>query len=581
MPISNRLSLADYPTLQSIVEALDNHLSKTYPDFFGSAPTHPVLPLKRHKVLHDNLWGTNRFTWAEWLIVDSPIFQRLNDIHQVGLAFHVYPSAHHKRFEHSLGVLTLASRTYDSCLVRSRGALLDIAKIAYPEEKPEITIKRLRQELRLGALLHDTGHSLFSHSSERVYSELPILKRASNELTQIAGKEKGAGEVYSFCLAQTKAVCSLLERGATRLLGTADEEDYDGQIDLANVSLIIVGRSAHPFLQFLGDIVSSAFDADKLDYLIRDATAAGLPLRYDLDRYLFGVRLVQDVIADGEGLLEQLYSSTSAKGATRKTTGRFPHYDTYRLRIPKAALNAIEQIVICKMMLFSYLYHHAKVRASEGLLERMLTRAQHEWETNDGLTETEVMIRYLELTDSSLRSRTFLDSQDLCVKDSAYRLINRLIPREVFRINSSIASHAAGALLADFLTNLQNPARRAAIVKEFESLIGEELVRLGVAATPNEAVTVTGAWLDVPSAPKFKDLDELTIDSSGQDISLRQVFPVDIWTQAYTSYSYNVRVFGFSEHWQAVRAAGEFVLKKQTGIASPDFYQLITRGRPA
>jgi HD superfamily phosphohydrolase len=47
-----------------------------------------------------------------------------------------------------------------------------------------------------------------------------------------------------------------------------------------------VGRSKHPLLQFLGDIISGGFDADKLDYLLRDASAAGLPLRYDLERYL-------------------------------------------------------------------------------------------------------------------------------------------------------------------------------------------------------------------------------------------------------------------------------------------------------
>ena len=57
------------------------------------------------------------------------------------------------------------------------------------------------------------------------------------------------------------------------------EED----VNFDHISLMIIGRAWHPYLQFLGDIVSSAFDADKLDYLLRDATAAGLPLRYDLD----------------------------------------------------------------------------------------------------------------------------------------------------------------------------------------------------------------------------------------------------------------------------------------------------------
>ena len=39
--------------------------------------------------------------------------------------------------------------------------------------------------------------------------------------------------------------------------------------------MLIIGRSHHPYMQFLGDIISSGFDADKLDYLLRDAIAAG------------------------------------------------------------------------------------------------------------------------------------------------------------------------------------------------------------------------------------------------------------------------------------------------------------------
>ena len=156
--------------------------------------------------------------------------------------------------------------------------------------------------------MHDTGHSLFSHASERVYKKLPFLIEASRELTNITGKEKGSGEVLSFSSStNTNSVAALLERGSSQLLPSIQEQDYSGPVDLLNVALLIVGRSRHPHLQFLGDIVSSAFDADKLDYLLRDATAAGLPLRYDLDRYLYGVQLLRGETVDGESKLEQLY----------------------------------------------------------------------------------------------------------------------------------------------------------------------------------------------------------------------------------------------------------------------------------
>jgi uncharacterized protein len=586
---SGDLSLDGYPVLRSIVSDLDKYLASRYPDFFGPTPTHPCLSLKSAKVIHDNLWGTSRFSWVECLILDSPLLQRLRDIHQVGFAHHVYPGAHHTRFEHSLGVLTLASRTFDACLERSRGDFKTVASQLYAGQELTVVIARLRQELRLAALLHDIGHSLYSHTSERVYSRLDLLKTASNELGTFTGKEKGAGEVLSFCLANTAALKTLLDRGRALVSQTASYELLLEPISLANVSLIIVGRSAHPYLQFLGDIVSSAFDADKLDYLLRDATAAGLPLKYDLDRYLYGVKLHKAILDDGDGLLGKLYSNTGAGIPPITPAGydpdsfdneAFPYFETYRLRLPRNALNAIEQIVICKMMLFSYLYHHGKVRASEGLFELMLSRAQDGWLAS-GLSESDTLCRYLDFTDAALSGEHFLGSKDPIVSDYAYRLQMRLLPREIYRINSTAASHAERLPLGTFLDNLQDSRERPRIIQDFRDRMGAELSRLDPKlGSPQDALYRAGIWLDVPKAPKFDDVDELTISSdSGGSGGLKKVFPIDKWTQAYTAYTYNVRVFAFSEFMPTALAAGRKVLEDITKISSDDFFGKIKRTR--
>lgn len=377
--------LRGYPALSGIVRQLHNFLLDKHPEIFAPGATHPFLKAKRSKVIHDNLWGTVRFTWRELALIDSPIMQRLRDVHQTGLAFHVYPSARHTRFEHSLGAVNIASRVFDALIHRQRGEIQDILKAIYGRgEDVEKSVLRLKQELRLAALLHDTGHSLYSHTSELVYQTLEPLRKASRELSLFLGKEKGAGEVLSFCLALTPAVSSLIRRTEDKgLIGDTSSDDYDGRVNLVNVALIIVGRSIHPFLQFIGDIVSSAFDVDKLDYLLRDANNAGLPLRYDLDRYLYDVRIDKEILPDDTQELEKLYKEIGGPTPDRKAASnpkmRFPYYEAYRLRLSRRAMNVIEQIIICKMMLFSYIYHHPKVRAADGLLERLLRRQLHNW----------------------------------------------------------------------------------------------------------------------------------------------------------------------------------------------------------
>jgi HD superfamily phosphohydrolase len=64
-------------------------------------------------------------------------------------------------------------------------------------------------------------------------------------------------------------------------------------------------------------------------------------------------------------------------------------------------MNVMEQIIICKMMLFSYIYHHQKVRASDGLLERWLCRRLESWRAN-GEPEDKILERFLKMTDAAL-----------------------------------------------------------------------------------------------------------------------------------------------------------------------------------
>src|SRR5271166_381303 len=113
--------------------------------------------------LHEIRCPVHRFvTLNDWEreIISQPAFQRLRRIRQLAWTDLVYPGAMHTRFEHSLGVMHTATLLYDSIVQKSRDVL---------EEQHAYTVEGLqrdRQLVRLAALLHDVGHSPFSHSSE-------------------------------------------------------------------------------------------------------------------------------------------------------------------------------------------------------------------------------------------------------------------------------------------------------------------------------------------------------------------------------------------------------------------------------
>lgn len=579
--------LEGYPTLTRIITDLDEFLVTAHPTFFGEDAVHPFSPLKPYKVIHDHLWGTSRFTWRELVLIDSPVMQRLRGIHQTGLAYYVYPCARHSRFEHSLGVLTVASKVFDSLQQRFPNELIKIAAKIIGSTDPAQTsalINEWRQELRLAALLHDTGHSLHSHASEQVYSNVALLRKAIDELTSFVGKEKGAGEVLSFCLARTKALSNLLERAEPKVTPSDTAGEVDGAINMSNVSLLIVGRSQHPYLQFLGDIISSGFDADKLDYLLRDAGAAGLPLKYDIERYLYTVYLDHDSLADDESELEKLYKAVGANVERKQPeqgVSNYPHYETYRLRLPKLAMSTIEQMIICKLMLFSYIYHHPKVRAAEGLLVRLLKHKTAQWQ-RAGEADEQILRRFLSMSDSALDGNEFLLSDDPLVKEYSYRIQNRLLPRQVYRLSAAATTDHDGAVLKNFFTQVEDKAQRVARIESLENAIGAELLQLDkrLDGSIQDALLKAGVWVDVPKVPKFEDITVIVGKSKNSTgVKIADVFPIGQWTEAYEAHRFYIRIFAFSEYLAVAQEASRKAIEKNLGITADTFFDVATKIR--
>jgi len=562
-----------YPKLEQVTKILDDFYSAEYPEFFGPNPQHPFSLLKPSKIIHDNLWGTNAFSWRELAVIDSPIFQRLRNIHQTGLAYFVYPCAHHMRFEHSLGVCIMASRVFDALVRQHQSKMRKIASQLYPTRNFTEVFADWRAELRLAALLHDTGHSLHSHTSETVYSEIPLLSEAAKELSRFVGNDKGVGEVLSFCISRTNAVRGFIDRARGKLMSADDNE---GEVDLDNTSLLIVGRAKYPELQFLGDIISSDLDADKLDYLPRDAAAAGLPLRYDLERFLYTVDIVEGNLADGDQYLEKLYKAVGTNPERHTASAGFPYpfYKYCKLQLSRQAINTIEQIIICKFMLFSYIYHHKKVRAAEGMLARLIRRRVESWR-DAGVDDAGLIREFLKLTDHALEGQTF-NLPDADISEYRKQIVGRVVPREVVGFTSNI-EHRESSKVSKFMSDLAKKEYTKQLIEKFEEAMAIELMRqLPQLGTTSPAVLAkAGAWLDVPKLPSFKKLEELLTGGT----RITDVFPITPWIQAYISYRYYVRVFAFSRYITEVEQAARFACKQVLGIEDPKFVDAVKIGR--
>ena len=195
------------------------------------------------EIFRDPLWNNIRVDTVALKLIDTPAFQRLRYVRQLGLAYLVYPGASHSRFEHALGAYHLARRSLNLFAERELTAVVDADEC------------RLA---RYAALLHDIGHYPFSHALEEIgvlhHEEVARPLVTEGEIAGILREELGAD---------------------------APER----------IMALIRGRSPSP----LQGLISGSLDLDKIEYLKRDAFMCGVNYGdIDADRLLDSLTLVDD-----------------------------------------------------------------------------------------------------------------------------------------------------------------------------------------------------------------------------------------------------------------------------------------------
>jgi HD superfamily phosphohydrolase len=214
------------------------------------------------------------FTPRVRAIVDTPEFQRLAHISQLGLASRVYPGATHTRFEHALGVFHNAVRY--------------LWQLGKDRRFGETVNVHTAEVLLAASLLHDLGHWPFCHPIEDM------------KLADLPPHEEFAAEFLS----------------GDRELPAVLRQEWG--VDPDEVLDALVARSDTKRMRLVRSILSGPIDIDKMDYLDRDSLHAGVPYGRNFDRH----RLIQSLVvnADGDGL------AISAKGRTAAELMVFARY---------------------------------------------------------------------------------------------------------------------------------------------------------------------------------------------------------------------------------------------------------------
>lgn len=298
------------------------------------------LSFENTKSIFDPVWGNIELYEGEIFLIDSPLIQRLRRIKQLGLVDLLYSSANHTRFSHTLGVLN-ASELMATQIIKE----LNKSKLPYDED--------IIQILRLSAIFHDCGHFFCSHATEiffqndTFYSQYQRVDKARKFFFSRLRIQPSITEIISVLILNSpsvKELLSILDKGFCNL----DYNNHKDELIIEKVACLILGypynKESIPFSR----IINGEIDADKIDYIRRDAYSTGLPSSVDMSRIMQKLRISE--------CLRPL-SMVSENDVTEQSARQ--------IAIAPSAINTIDQLMITRFMMFENVYFHPKTVAFE------------------------------------------------------------------------------------------------------------------------------------------------------------------------------------------------------------------------
>lgn len=262
----------------------------------------------------------------EGQVIDHAFMQRLRFIRQLGFVSSVYPSATHDRFSHSLGTLHVASLFAEQLLTNDEYSVL--ARLLDLQEK-----EFLRRIIRLSALLHDVGHAPFSHTAETVMPHVSELAIPESWISHPRTDRRARHEDYSVLLlnGMSEGPHAVISKEDAEIIASLVHHKFIRMPDSwgRHFRSSMNTESLHRLVK---TIISSDIDADRMDYLLRDAHFAGVSYGH----------------FDIQWLLSNLGSVANGDG--------------YTISISESGIHALEHYLLARYNMYAQVYMHKTVK---------------------------------------------------------------------------------------------------------------------------------------------------------------------------------------------------------------------------
>lgn len=333
-------------------------------------PTERSYYLDARKFIRDLVHGYVYLTDFDLKLIDTPEFQRLKDVRQLTCQ-HVYPSARHTRFEHSLGVMEL---TRHAVRKLNRNGIISRVGIRLPESgnpRKPILDELLQFNVALAALLHDIGHCPFSHMGETEFDKNEVLERLCKDIKECPNLAKtgllaeAQGEKLPGAVHEQLSCIVILEKlydELNHVSVSAQGEQPALFVDFELIIRCIIGmpydtkkidnKDAIERLQQKNVAVhlinSPIFDMDKLDYIMRDTLLTG----------------IENPGIDTRRLFRNMYLNNEVD---------------YSIAFSYRAVPALQNMIEARDNLYMYVYNHHAAVFSEFLYSYIFRRLEHNY----------------------------------------------------------------------------------------------------------------------------------------------------------------------------------------------------------